>query len=138
MTDQNRLADAELVERLMQYVGLKGRRAGVARLTFAPAEARPVDRDDAMLRDKPLAECDAHVFEIGAGAVHENDRQRAVFAALPQLRDVLAKTADLDHAAARRIGPLDPPRADKGKNGADAQDRDNNNERGHANTLARR
>ena len=86
----------------------------------AKAEARPVDKNDAMLRGETLAEGEIHVLEVGAGAVEKNDRRVCCIPATPQLDHVLAQAADLDKAAARQMRPLDQPRADECDDGAHA------------------
>jgi hypothetical protein len=67
-----------------------------------------------------FAEREPHVFEIAAGAVNESDRRRV--ARRTQIDDVLTKSADVDEAPARRMRPLDQPRADESDDGAGGED----------------
>ena len=85
MADDDGAIDAEPIEHVAQHGRLIGRRAPLAGLARAEAEARPIDENDAVTRGEPLAEREMHVLEIGAGAVEKHDRRRAlrVGASLP-------------------------------------------------------
>ncbi len=106
MTDDDGAFDAETIEHVAQHRRLIGRRTAAPALAFAPAEPGAVHQDDAMSRGKTLAERQPHVFEIAAGAVDKNDWQSGIGA---ELGHMLAQAADVDEAAARRMGPLDQP-----------------------------
>ena len=97
MADEDCAIDAEPVEHVAQHLCLVRRRTALAGLARAETEPGPIDQDDAMTRGKTLAERKVHVFEIGSGAVQEDDWRRALrIAAGWELDDVLTKTADID------------------------------------------
>ena len=87
-----------------------GRRTAAPAFALAPAEAGAIDQYDAMPPGEALAERKPHVFEIAAGAVDKNDRHAGIGAKLDHM---LTQAADVDQTPARRMRPLDQPRADK-------------------------
>ena len=103
-------ADPDPLQRLVDQRRLTGRRSiGAAARPVAPAVARPIDQDDAIARGEPVAERDAHVVEIAAGAVQQHDRRRAGGAKLQQMQPA---AGHLDKAPGRRMGALDAANAD--------------------------
>ena len=97
-----------------------GRRTAAPAFALTPAESRPVNQDDATTECEALAKRQPHVFEITPCAVDKDDRRRGFlrFAIRPELDDVLAQAADIDKAAARRMHPLNQPRANESNDGA--------------------
>ena len=84
-----------------------------------------------MPRGELFAKRQMHVFKIGAGAVQQHDRRSAGRRRSPISTTCCGKAAGIDEAAARPMPPLDQPRADEGDDGASAQHRNDNDERGH-------
>ncbi len=92
--------------------------------------ARPVDQYQPP-PGQMVAKREPHIFEIAAGAVNENERQRGIrrFAGPTDIDHMLAQTVDFDETPARRMRALDQCGADKRDNGAN--DKDDCNTRQH-------
>ena len=83
-----------------------------------------------------LAEREMHVFQIARGAVQQHDsRLGSPVNAASEIDHVLAKTADLDKLAARRVRALDEPYTNQRSRGARAKESGDNNKRGHSSPL---
>ena len=74
MAEQHKTLDANALEGLRDQRRLTRRRSiGGAARAIAPAVPRAIHQDDAAVHRKPVAEGKAHVFEIAARAMHQDD-----------------------------------------------------------------
>ena len=101
-------------------------------LTRAKAETWPVDEDNPVAAGEMLAERQFHILEVAAGAVQkDNGKSVRISGPARQLDDMLVKTADVNKSAPRQMSALNQPRTNESDDGAGAEDRDDNCDRGH-------
>jgi hypothetical protein len=99
------VADAEVLQRLVEHFRLHRRRRGFEIFARAPAVSGPVDQDHAVGLCELVAKRQAHRPAIRTRAMdHHDGRPRGVTRA--EFDDVQPCAFDIDHPAQRRISAL--------------------------------
>ena len=111
MAEEHEALDADAPERLRDQCRLPCRRSvrNAAR-PVAPAMSGAVDQDDAAVRCQPVAEGEAQVLEIAAGAMHKHDRELVLTRRGAKLQHMQLAALDLDQAPRSRMGSFDAGR----------------------------
>ena len=73
--------------------------------------ARPIDQDDAIALRQPVSKSHAHVLEVGAGAMQQQDCGGV---SAPKLEHVQLAARHVDKAPGRRVRAFDTANADFG------------------------
>ena len=115
VSEQNESLETDAIERLGDQRRLSRRRS--VRGTsgpIAPAVSRTIDQSDAAVGGEPAAEGEMHILKIAARPVHQDHRPAVQHARGTEFQHMQPAARDLDEAARRRMGGLDPRGPDGG------------------------